>query len=337
MIQTAISKLVKKEDLTLEETKAAMQEIMSGAATPSQMAAYLTSLAIKGETKTEIIGSALVLREHSIKVPHHQKQVADSCGTGGDGAFTFNISTVAALVLAAAGLVVAKHGNRSVSSQCGSADLLQAAGVKLELTPEQVARCIDEIGIGFVFAPLFHPAIKNVAGVRKELGIRTIFNLLGPLANPAKATHQVIGVFDQELTEVLAEVCSELGITKSWAVHSLSKIDELTTTGLNKVSSHNNGITDSFYLDPTELGFRKADKEELAGGDGRENLGIALKILRGEKGAPRDTVVLNSAAGFLVAEQVSGLKDGIELAEEMIDSGKAWRKLSELVELSTRC
>ena len=314
-----------------------MQEIMAGAATPAQMASYLTALALKGETREEILGSARVARENAVKIPHHQEKIVDCCGTGGDGAFTFNVSTIVAFVLAAADLSVAKHGNRSVSSKCGSADLLQAAGVKIELKPEQVARCIDEIGIGFIFAPLFHPAMKNVGPVRKELGIRTIFNLLGPLVNPAGATHQLIGVFNQELTEVLAEVCGQLGITKSWMVHSLSQVDELTTTQKNKVSFQNNGLGTTFYLDPEEFGFPRADKKSLAGGEVKENLKIALEILNGQKGIRRDTVVLNAGAALVIAEKTSDLRQGIKLAEEMIDSGKALRKFKQLAEFSQRC
>jgi anthranilate phosphoribosyltransferase len=337
MIQETIGKLTEKENLTSEEVQQAMQEIMSGTATSAQMAAFLTALAVKGESKNEILGSALVMRQKSVKVPHHQEQIVDCCGTGGDCSNTFNVSTLVAFILAAAGLPVAKHGNRSVTSKCGSADLLQAAGAKIELTPVQVAKCIDEIGIGFVFAPLFHPAMKNVAPVRKELGIRTIFNILGPLSNPAGATHQIIGVFDQNLTEIIAQVCSELGITRSWAVHCLSKIDELTPCERNKISCQEGGTVQSFFLNPEELGFTKADKSELVGGDGRDNLKIAQQVLRGEKGAPRDTAVLNAAAGLVVAEKVSDLKEGITLAEEMIDSGEALRKTEELVRLSNKC
>ncbi len=337
MIQSAIAKLSRKESLEIEEARQVMQEIMEGSATPARMAAYLTALALKGESKDEILGSALAVRQRAIGVPHHQKKIVDCCGTGGDGAFTFNVSTIVAFVLAASGLPVAKHGNRSVSSKCGSADLLQAAGIKLELSPQQVARCIDEIGIGFIFAPLFHPAMKNVAPVRKELGIRTIFNLLGPLVNPASATHQIIGVFDQQLTEVMAEVCSQLGIRKSWVVHSLSNIDELTTTEKNKISCQNNGLGVSYHLDPLDLGFQRADKRELMGGNGENNLEIARRILKGEKGAPRDTVVLNAAAALVVAERAVDLQEGILMAAELIDSGQALQKLEQLKEFSNKC
>jgi anthranilate phosphoribosyltransferase len=337
MIQSAIARISLKEDLEIEQSKQVMQEIMEGSATPVQMAGYLTALAFKGENKEEILGSALAVREKAIRVPHHQEKIVDCCGTGGDGAFTFNVSTIVAFILAAAGLAVAKHGNRSVSSKCGSADLLQAAGVKIELSPQQVAKCVDEIGIGFIFAPLFHPAMKNVASIRKELGIRTIFNLLGPLVNPAGATHQIIGVFDQELTEVMAEVCSQLGIRKSWVVHSLSKIDELTTTDKNKISYQNKGRGVSYHLDPLDLGFQRADKRELVGGDGEENLKIAVQVLKGEKGVPRDTVLLNAAAALLVAEQVGDLKEGVLLTEELIDSGQALQKFEQLVVFSNKC
>lgn len=337
MIQSAIARLSRKESLEIEEARQVMQEIMEGSATPAQTAAYLTALALKGENKDEILGSALAVRERAIPVPHHQEKIVDCCGTGGDGAFTFNVSTIVAFILAAAGLPVAKHGNRSVSSKCGSADLLQSAGVIIELSPQQVARCIDEAGIGFVFAPLFHPAMKNVAPIRKELGIRTIFNLLGPLVNPACVTHQIIGVFDQKLTEVMAEVCSQLGIRKSWIVHSFSKIDELTTTDRNKISCQNNGVGVSYHLDPLDLGFQRADKRALVGGDGKENLRIARRVLKGEKGVPRDTVVLNAAAALLVAESVGDLKEGVLLAEELIDSGQALQKFEQLVEFSNRC
>jgi len=337
MIQEAIAKLVKKENLTVAEAQTVMNEIMSGTATPSQMAAYLTALAIKGETKEEILGSALVMREKSIKVPHHQEKILDCCGTGGDGAFTFNVSTLVAFVVAAAGIPVAKHGNRSVSSQCGSADLLSEAGVKLELSAEQVARCIDEIGIGFIFAPLFHPAMKQVAPVRKELGFRTIFNLLGPVTNPADTTHQIIGVFDEKLTEPLSEVAFNLGIKKHFVVHNLSKIDELATCESNKISTFNYGKTETFYIEPQELGFAKIQKNQLQGGNSPENLRIALAVLNGEDGAKRDAVLLNSALALLVSEKVNDIRKGIQLAQELLDSKKALKKFQQFIEFTRKC
>ena len=337
MIQEAIAKLVKKENLTVAEAQTVMNEIMSGTATPSQMAAYLTALAIKGETKEEILGSALVMREKSTKVPHHQEKILDCCGTGGDGAFTFNVSTLVAFVVAAAGIPVAKHGNRSVSSQCGSADLLSEAGVKLELSAEQVARCIDEIGIGFIFAPLFHPAMKQVAPVRKEMGFRTIFNILGPVTNPADTTHQIIGVFDEKLTEPLSEVAFNLGIKKHFVIHNLSKIDELATCESNKISTFNNGKAETFYIEPQELGFAKIQKNQLQGGNASENLKIALEILNGEDGPKRDAVVLNSALALVVSGNLNDLKEGVKLAQELLDSKKPLKKFQQFIAFTQKC
>jgi len=337
MIQEAIAKLVKKENLTVAEAQTVMNEIMSGTATPSQMAAYLTALAIKGETKEEILGSALVMREKSTKVPHHQEKILDCCGTGGDGAFTFNVSTLVAFVVAAAGIPVAKHGNRSVSSQCGSADLLSEAGVKLELSAEQVARCIDEIGIGFIFAPLFHPAMKQVAPVRKEMGFRTIFNLLGPVTNPADTTHQIIGVFDEKLTEPLSEVAFNLGIKKHFVIHNLSKIDELATCESNKISTFNNGKAETFYIEPQEFGFAKIQKNQLQGGNASENLKIALEILNGEDGPKRDAVVLNSALALVVSGNLNDLKEGVKLAQELLDSKKPLKKFQQFIAFTQKC
>ncbi len=337
MIREAISKLVKKENLTVAEAQAVMNELMSGIATSSQIAGYLTALAVKGETKEEILGSALVMREKSTKVPHNQEKISDCCGTGGDSAFTFNVSTVVAFVIAAAGVPVAKHGNRSVSSKCGSADLLSEAGVKLELSTDQVARCIDDIGIGFIFAPLFHPAMKQVASIRKELGFRTIFNLLGPLTNPANTTCQIIGVFDEQLTELVSEVAFNLGIKRNFVIHNLSKIDELATCDSNKVSTFNNGKVETFYLEPQELGFAKIEKNQLQGGNASENLKIALAVLSGEDGAKRDTVVLNSALALVVGEKVNDIKDGIQLAAELLDSKRALKKFQQFIEFTQKC
>lgn len=337
MIQEAIAKLVKKENLTVTEAQAVMNEIMSGTATPPQIAAYLTALAIKGETKEEILGSALVMREKSTKIPHHQETILDCCGTGGDGAFTFNVSTVVAFVVSAAGIPVAKHGNRSVSSKCGSADLLVEAGVKLELSAEQVARCIDEIGIGFIFAPLFHPAMQQVAPVRKELGFRTIFNLLGPLTNPANATNQIIGVFDEKLTETISEVAFNLGIKRTFVIHNLSKIDELATCNSNKISTFNGGNVETFYLEAQELGFAKIEKKQLQGGDSSENLKIAMAILNGENGPKRDAVVLNSALALVVSEKVNDIREGIKLAQELLDSKKVLKKFQQFIEFTQKC
>ncbi len=337
MIQEAIDKLIKKENLRLAEAQTVMNEIMSGIVTPAKMASYLTALAIKGENKEEILGSAMVMREKSTKVPHHQEKILDCCGTGGDQAFTFNVSTIVSFVVAAADIPVAKHGNRSVSSKCGSADLLLEAGAKLELSAEQVSKCIDEIGIGFIFAPLFHPAMKQVAPVRKELGFRTIFNLLGPLTNPANTTHQIIGVFDEKLTETVSDVAFNLGIKRNFVIHNLSKIDELATCDSNKISTFNNGKVETFYIEPQELGFAKIQKNQLQGGNPSENLKIALAVLNGENGAKRDVVVLNSALALVVGEKVRGIQEGINLAQELIDSKKAFKKFQQFVEFTQKC
>jgi len=331
MIQPAINKLVRKENLTVEESREAMKLIMSGEVSFAQMAAYLTALRLKGETKEEILGSAQVMREKVLRVEHHQEKLFDNCGTGGDGAGTFNISTTCAFVLAASGLAVGKHGNRCVSSQCGSADLLQALGANILLGPDQVGRCIDEVGIGFLYAPLLHPAMKQVAPIRKELGFRTIFNLLGPLTNPAFATHQLIGVFDSGYAEKLAWVAQNLGVKKVFIVFNLQNIDELTTAGMNQVSTIHEGQLKTFFLQSEDFGFHKSRIEELKGGTAEENARITLNILNGENGPKRDTVILNAALGLLAGEQVESIPEGIELAKECIDSGRALKMLKTFI------
>ncbi len=274
------------------------------------------------------------MREKVIRVNHHQDKLFDNCGTGGDGTGTFNISTTAAFVLAACGLPVAKHGNRCVSSQCGSADLLQALGANIFLSPAGVGRCIDELGIGFLYAPLFHPAMKNVAPIRRELGFRTVFNLLGPLTNPASVTHQLIGVFDADLTEKLALVAQDLGTRRTFVVFCLQNIDEVTTAGSNKVSAASNGELRTFFLNPEDFGFRRGRIEELEGGGAEENARITDSILKGEKGPRRDTVILNAALALLVGEKVGCMEEGIESATECIDSGKAAAKLKTFVDFT---
>ena len=258
----------------------------------------------------------------------------DTCGTGGDGVSTFNISTVVAFVLAGAGVAVAKHGNRSVSSRCGSADVLEALGVKIELGPEEIARCLDEIGIGFLFAPRLHPAMKYALPPRREIGIRTIFNILGPLANPASASIQLLGVYDPRLTETIAQVLSLLGTRRALVVHGADGLDELSTTGTNKVTQLHNGEITTYYLDPKQLGLPSAKLAQLKGGLPEENARIVRALLQGEKGAKRDIVLLNAAAGFLAAEKVADFKEGLSLAAESIDSGRALNKLEQLIHLS---
>ncbi|HEY3340836.1 MAG TPA: anthranilate phosphoribosyltransferase, partial [Anaerolineae bacterium] len=254
MIQQAIAKLFNRESLSIEEAEKTMDEIMSGTATPTQIGAYLAALQLKGETPDEIVGSARAMRAKSLRIHTQKTLLVDTCGTGGDRSGTFNISTTAAFVVAGAGASVAKHGNRAASSQSGSADVLMALGVNVTLSPEQVGQCIDEIGIGFAFAPIHHPAMKYAAGARKEIGARTIFNILGPLTNPANASCQLLGVFDPSLTEMLAQVLAGLGVTHALVVSGPEKVDELTTTGINKISELSNGIVETYELDATKLG-----------------------------------------------------------------------------------
>jgi anthranilate phosphoribosyltransferase len=322
------------ENLSVDESRSVMDEIMTGQASPVQISAYLTALSFKGETVNEILGSAQAMRDKVNRIEHHQEKLFDNCGTGGDHSGTFNISTTVSFVIAGCGLTVAKHGNRSITSKCGSADLLQALGARIDLSPEQVGQCIDQIGIGFLFAPALHPAMKNVAPVRKELGFRTIFNILGPLTNPAFATHQLIGVFDGTYTEKLAEVARRLGVEKIFVVHSLLRVDELTTAGPNKVSMAENGTASSFQLNPEDFGFAVGKLEDLKGGSAEENAEITLSIMGGEKSPRRDTVLLNAGAALMVSGEADSIEEGIAIAADGIDSGRALEKLIEFINLT---
>jgi anthranilate phosphoribosyltransferase len=316
MITEAIRKLMEKQNLTSGESKTVMEQIMSGDTSPVKMSAYLIALRQKGESVDEILGSAQAMREKLRRINHRQEKLVDNCGTGGDGSGTFNISTTTTF---------------SVSSQCGSADLLQALGVDITLTPEQVGKCIDEIGLGFMFAPALHPAMKEVAPIRKELACRTIFNILGPLTNPAFATHQMIGVFDVSYAERLALVTQRLGIKKAFIVHNLKGVDELTTAGLNLVVTASNDTASNINIDPRQYGFEECTLNDLKGGDAKENAGITISILGGEKSPRGDTVVLNAAVGLMAAEVVDKVEDGIKIANECIASGKALSKLKAFV------
>lgn len=336
MIGDATKKLMQQMHLTAEESEQVMHTIMSGAASSTMVAAYLTALRFKGETSAEILGAARTMRAKVTRINHSQELLLDNCGTGGDGAGTFNISTTTSFVLAAGGVPIGKHGNRSISSRSGSADLLTALGANITLTPEQVADCIDSIGIGFMFAPLLHPAMREVAPIRKELGFRTVFNLLGPLTNPAFATHQVIGVFDPFYTEIFADVASALGVKKVYVVHNESRIDELATTGTNKVSTMGDNGVETFTIEPEDFGFTRCRIEDLAGGRAEDNAAITREIFAGIHGAGFDTVVLNAALGFLAAGRVSVLEDGVKLAMATIESGKAQEKLDQFVSYTRR-
>ena len=342
-IREAIAKVVDRQDLTEVEAESAMTQIMQGQVTPAQIGGFLTALRMKGETVGEITGCARAMRRSAVAVrPRRTDRLVDTCGTGGDGAGTFNISTTAAFVVAGAGQPVAKHGNRSISSQCGSADLLEALKVNLDLTPEHVAACIDEVGIGFLFAPKLHPAMKHAVGPRRELGMRTIFNLLGPLTNPAGASAQVLGVYDPTLTEPLARVLGALGSEAAFVVHGAGGLDELTTTGPNQVSTLRDGCVGTHTFDPADLGFSRAHPSDLRGGDAQENAAITQGILsdtlpqRGPSGntARRDVVVLNAAAALVASDEGRTLAEGIRLAEHSLDSGAAQRVLDHLIEFT---
>jgi anthranilate phosphoribosyltransferase len=335
MIQQVIGKLADKKDLTREEARAAMGEIMSGEATSAQIAAFLTAMRLKGETVDEITGCAEAMREKATRVQTKHSVVIDTCGTGGDAVGTFNVSTAAALVACGAGAIVAKHGNRAVSSRCGSADVLRALGVKIENVPVQkVEKCLDEVGIAFLFAPSFHGAMKYAAPVRRELGIRTVFNILGPLTNPARASRQVIGVYDVKLTFPIANVLKALGSQKALVVHGAGGFDEISTCGPTEVSEICNGEVKSYTLDSSDLGFHKASVNDLSGGDATTNAKILLEVLEGKRGPHRDIVVLNSAAALFVSGLALTVEEGITLAESSIDGGTARSKLAQLVEVT---
>lgn len=334
MIKQAINKVVNGEHLSESEAQVAMNAIMSGNSTEAQIAAFITAMRLKGETVDEITGFARVMREKATKVKHKHPLVIDTCGTGGDGSNTFNISTTSAFVIAGAGMPVAKHGNRSVSSKCGCADVLEAMGVNIGLTPEQVGQCIDDIGIGFLFAPALHGAMKYAIGPRREIGIRTVFNILGPLTNPAGAEAQVLGVYDPGLTEVMAEVLAKLGTKRAFVVHGHGSLDEVSLTGPSKVSYINNGNLETYYFDPAEYGFAKVSIDAIKGGDAAQNAVITENVLKGEKGAPRDIVLLNSALGLVAGEKAEDIREGIALAEKSIDSGAAMERLQVLIKLS---
>lgn len=336
MVKEAIAKVVEKKDLTEDEMASVMREIMEGEATPAQIASIITALRMKGETVDEITGAARVMREKALKVKTTASVIVDTCGTGGDESFTFNISTAAAFVAAGAGLTVAKHGNRSVSSKSGSADVLKSLGVNIEAEVERVEECLDNIGIGFLFAPMMHGAMKHAAPVRREIGIRTIFNILGPLTNPAGAKYQVLGVYRSELTEVLANVLKNLGSTRAFVVSGNDGLDEITLTSETKVSELKDGKVNTYSIKPEEFGITRCKLFELQGGDPDDNARIIREILKGDKGAKRDVVVLNAAAAIAASGKAKDIKDGIKLAEEAIDSGKALGKLEKLIEITSR-
>lgn len=334
MIKYVINKLVNKENLTENEMIQVMNTIMEGNATDAQIGSFLTALRMKGETIEEITGGAKVMRDKANHVKIDNKYAIDTCGTGGDGANTFNISTIVAIIAAAAEVKIVKHGNRSVSSKCGSADVLEALGVNIELDPISVKKCVEKINIGFMFAPKFHMAMKNVIGPRRESGIRTIFNILGPLTNPAKVNAQVLGVFDEKLTEPMAEVLKNLGSTHAMVVHGMDGLDELTTTTKTKVSELKDGKITTYYIHPNDYSFELGHIEDLAGGYPKENAEIILNILKGEKNSKKDIVLLNAGAAIYVGGKADSLSHGIQIAKKTIEEGLALKKLEQFIRLS---
>ena len=335
MLKPYIAKVMTRQNLTAQEAEEAMNIIMTGQATQAQIGGYLVALRMKGETAAEITGSARAMRAQATHIPFHAggAPLLDTAGTGGDGAHSFNISTTAAFVIAGAGVFVAKHGNRAASSRCGSADVLGALGVNLDLTPEQVAECIQQIGIGFLFAPKFHPAMRHAIGPRRELAQRTIFNLLGPLTNPAGATHQLIGVYDPALTEPIANVIGSLGGKAAYIVHGSGGLDELTTTGANRISELRDGHVRTFELDASEFGLRPASPADLRGGDPSENASILRGLLNGsDQSIRRDVVLLNSAAAL--ATRHGDFRAALEEATVSLSSGAALAKLDGLITYS---
>jgi len=343
----AVRALVDRRDLTRIEAAAAMEAIMTGAATGAQIGAFLTALRMKGETVEELIGFAQVMRQKVVRIRARGDDVAgisgtdremliDTCGTGGDATGTFNVSTATAFVVAGAGLRVAKHGNRSVSSLCGSADVVETLRISLELPPDTATRCIDEGGIGFLYAPLLHTAMKHVMPARREMGVRTVFNMLGPLTNPAAANAQIIGVYAASLTEPLARVLAELGTVRAFVVHGADNLDEISNTGESRVSEVREGGVRTYAVRPEDFGLARASIKDLQGGDREQNAEIIRAVLGGETGPRRDIVLMNAAAALVAGARVRDLKDGVAVAAQSIDSRAARGKLDALVALSRR-
>ena len=335
MIKEAIHKVFKTENLTYEEAEAVMNEIMEGEASAVQMSSYLTALSMKGETVEEITASAAGMRAHCVRLLHDM-DVLEIVGTGGDGANSFNISTTSSLVISAAGIPVAKHGNRAASSKCGAADVLEALGVNITISPEKSRELLEKIGICFLFAQNYHIAMKYVAPVRKELGIRTIFNILGPLANPAGANMELMGVYDESLIEPLAHVLANLGVKRALVVYGTDGLDEISLSAPTKVCEVKDGTFTSYEITPEQFGFNRCGKEDLAGGTPAENAQITRDILSGKTGPKRDAVLMNAGAAIYMAGKEETIQDGIDMARNMIDSGKAAAQLEKFVKLSNQ-
>lgn len=336
-MQEAIQKVVDGQDLTQEEAKQVMNEMLSGESTQAQLGAFLTAMRMKGETLEELTGFASVLKEKAEHIAPRTKNYVDLVGTGGDRTFTFNISTTSAFVAAGAGIPIAKHGNRSISSKSGAGDVLEALGVNISADPEVVTKCVEEAGLGFMFAPNFNKSMRYVGQARKEMGIRSVFNILGPLANPSDAKCMVVGVYDPALTELIAKAMSNLGVESGFVVSGEDCMDEFTLTGKTKVSEIKDGKVNTYEVTPEQFGFQRATLEELQGGDGEQNAEITREILKGQvKGAKRDIVLLNAGATLYAGKIADSIEDGIHMAEASIDSGKAYHVLEKLVEISNQ-
>jgi anthranilate phosphoribosyltransferase len=334
MFKELMEKIGRREDLTTDEAAAAMGAIMRGEAAPAQIAGLLVGLSMKGERPAELVGFARAMRAEAVPLSVPPGDVFDTCGTGGDRSGSFNISTAAAIVLAACGVRVAKHGNRSISSKCGSADVLEALGVNVVASPAIVERCLFDVGVGFFFAPTFHPAMRHAGQARRDLGVRTAFNLLGPLTNPASPSRQIVGVPRPELTELLARALLLLGAERAWVVHGADGLDELSTTGHTKVSECREGAVQTFYVHPSEYGLPKASLDALRGGDAATNAAIVRDVLGGKAGPARDVVLLNAAAALFIAGRVASVREGIAQAADALDSGRAKQVLQQLVDTS---
>jgi anthranilate phosphoribosyltransferase len=333
-LSALVEKVVRHEDLTEAEASAAMREVMEGRAAPGALAGLLTALAMKGERPHEIVGFARTMREHAVQLSAPAGDVFDTCGTGGDRAGTFNVSSTAAVVIAGAGLTVAKHGNRSVSSQCGSADVFEALGVNVSAPPPVVERCLHEARLAFFFAPTFHPSMRHAGPTRRELGLRTAFNLLGPLTNPARARRQIVGVPRPELTELLARALMMLGSERAWVVHGSDGLDEMSTTGYTKVSECRDGAVHTFYIHPSDFGLAKTSPDTLKGGNAATNAVIVRSVLEGKAGPARDVVLLNAGAALFVAGLAGSVREGIAQAGAAIDRGQAAAALDTMARLS---
>ncbi len=331
MFADLIERLHRRQDLSVDEAADAMQEIMAGRAAPAQIAGLLVALSMKGERPSEIVGLAKTMRANAVPLPAGDRPRFDTCGTGGDRASTFNVSSLAALVLAGCGVTVAKHGNRAVSSRCGSADIFAALGVAVDAPPPVVERCLDNVGIAFLFAPTFHPSMRHAAPTRRELGVRTVFNLLGPLTNPAGVARQIVGVSRPDHTDLLARALADLGTERAWVAHGADGLDEISTTGHTKVSECRGGVIRSFFLHPDDFGLPVARLEDIRAESPADNEAIARDVLAGRHGPPRDMVLANAAAGLFITERAGSLREGVAMAAAALDDGRARGTLDRLV------